>query len=358
MKLVILAGGSGTRLWPVSRKNTPKQTKPIIADKTLLVSTYDRLISGFRKSDIYIATNRSQIDIISKQLPRFLSKNYIIEPDKKDTAAAIGFAAATLHKKNSKEIMISINSDHYIKNEKDYIRTIKLVEKAINKKPTMGVLIGINPTYPETGYGYIKMGEQKDEIGKFKVFEVDCFKEKPSLKIAQEYLQKWEYLWNIGCFAWRVDTLLDLYKKYLPKMYKILKNIEKNIEKEGGEKNIAKEFKKIEPISMDYGIIEKTKDLLVIPADFGWADVGNWRTVKDILSKSKRGSITKGMVLNIEGSDNLVYNYSDKLITMVGVRGMVVIETEDSLLLCPKEKAQDVKKIVDKLKIKKLDKYL
>src|SRR3989339_446148 len=245
MKLVILAGGSGTRLWPVSRKNTPKQTKPIIADKTLLVSTYDRLISGFRKSDIYIATNRSQIDIISKQLPRFLSKNYIIEPDKKDTAAAIGFAAATLHKKNSKEIMISINSDHYINNEK-----------------------------------------------------------------------------------------------------------------EGGEKNIAKEFKKIEPISMDYGIIEKTKDLLVIPADFGWADVGNWRTVKDILSKSKRGSITKGMVLNIEGSDNLVYNYSDKLITMVGVRGMVVIETEDSLLLCPKEKAQDVKKIVDKLKIKKLDKYL
>src|SRR3989339_905175 len=279
MKLVILAGGSGTRLWPVSRKNTPKQTKPIIADKTLLVSTYDRLISGFRKSDIYIATNRSQIDIISKQLPRFLSKNYIIEPDKKDTAAAIGFAAATLHKKNSKEIMISINSDHYIKNEKDYIRTIKLVEKAINKK-------------------------------------------------------------------------------HLAKMYKIFKNIEKNNEKEGGEKNNAKEIKKIEPISMDYGIIEKTKDLLVIPADFGWADVGNWRTVKDILSKSKRGSITKGMVLNIEGSDNLVYNYSDKLITMVGVRGMVVIETEDSLLLCPKEKAQDVKKIVDKLKIKKLDKYL
>lgn len=358
MKLVILAGGSGTRLWPVSRKNTPKQSKAIIADKTLLKSTYDRLRIGFKKSDICVATNIEQIALISEQLPDFLSKNYIIEPDKKDTAAAIGLAAIYLYKQNPKEVMISINSDHYIKNEKDYIRILKLAERVIRKNTKTGVLVGINPTYPETGYGYIKMGEQKEELDGSKIFEVDCFEEKPNLKTAQGYLEKWEYLWNIGCFAWRVDTLLDLYKKHLPKMYKILKNIEKYIGEDGAEKMIAKEFKKIEPISMDYGIIEKVNDLFVIPADFGWADVGNWRTVKDILSKTKKGNITKGKVVNIEGKDNLVYNYSNKLITMVGVEGMVVIETGDSLLICPKEKAQDVKKIVDKLKIKKLNKYL
>lgn len=358
MKLVILAGGSGTRLWPVSRKDTPKQSKAIIADKTLLKSTYDRLRVGFRKSDIFIATNINQSGLISEQIPEFLAKNYIIEPAKKDTAAAIGLAAMTLYKQNPKEVMISINSDHYVKDEKDYIRILRLAEKVIQKNIRTGVLIGINPTYPETGYGYIKMGEKKMEIGKSKIFEVDCFREKPNLKTAQEYLQKWEYLWNIGCFAWRVDTLLGLYKKHLPNMYKILKRIEKYIGEKEGEEIIFREFSKIDPISMDYGIIEKVKELFVIPADFGWADIGNWRTVKDILAKTPKGNITKGKVVNISGQDNLVYNYSDRLITMVGVRGMVVIDTGDSLLLCPKEKAQDVKKIVDKLKVKKLDQYL
>lgn len=358
MKLVILAGGSGTRLWPVSRKERPKQVKPIIADQTLLAKTYERLRRGFLARDIFVATNTSQINAIKEQLSGVPDKNYIVEPAKRDTAAAIGLAAVYSAKQNPKEIMVNINSDHYIKNEKEYIRIIKLAEKAVARQPDSGILIGVNPTYPETGYGYIKMGEQAMEIGRTKIFQIERFEEKPDVKTALKYLEQWEYLWNLGCFVWRVDVLLKMYQKFLPATYKILMKIKAAIGKPDESIVIKREFKKIKPISMDYGIIEKAPGLLVIPADFGWADVGNWGTVKDILCKSKKGNIKKGKILNINSEDNLIYNYTNKLVALIGVKEMIFIETEDAVLLCPKDRAQDVKEIVKKLKGRGMEKYV
>lgn len=359
MKLVILAGGSGTRLWPVSRNATPKQIQTIIGNQTLLNKTYERLCSGFSHKNIYIATNGKQIDLIKQQLPACPLKNFIVEPAKRDTAAAIGLAAVYLHKENPKEIMININSDHHIENEKEYIRIIKLSENVIKKKPEAGVLIGVSPTYPETGYGYIKMGGEALQIGKDKIFRIDRFEEKPDKKTAIKYTESWEYLWNLGCFVFRVDTLLKLYQKYLPEMYKHLKAIEKAIGTDDEESVLKQEFSQIEPISMDYGIIERATDLFVIPSSFGWADVGNWGTVKDILSHKSKKDIKKGKVLSIEGENNLIYNFSNKLVTAIGVKNMILIETDDAVLLCPQESAQDIKKIVNRLKkTKSLNKYL
>lgn len=358
MKVVILAGGSGSRLWPVSRKDVPKQSKPILKNQTLLLSTYKRLLKGFSPRDIYVATNINQVGSIKEQLPELKKSNLIAEPDKKDTAAAIGLAATILAKKNPREIFININSDHHIKNEEEYVRIIKLAEKTVKKYPDTGVLIGVKPNYPETGYGYIKMGKQATEIDKTKIFVIEAFKEKPDIKTAEEYVKQWEYLWNIGCFAWRADTLLTLYEKFLPSTYRILMRIQKSLGTKDEDKIIKREFSKIKPISVDYGIIEKAPKLNVIPADFGWADVGHWRTVKDILCPSKKKSVTIGKVMEIESEDNLIYNYSDKLIATVGVKGMVLIETNDAILLCPKDKAQDVKQIVKKLKEEGLTQYL
>jgi mannose-1-phosphate guanylyltransferase len=359
MKLVILAGGSGTRLWPVSRKAAPKQTKPIIGKQSLIAKTYERLCSGFPKKDIFIGTGGEHIDLIKKDLKDFPSSNYIIEPMRRDTAAAIGLAAIYASQKNPKEILININSDHFVEKEKEYIRIIKLAEKIIRKKPDSGVLIGVKPTYPETGYGYIKMGEQAFEVNSDKIFKIEKFEEKPDQETAEKYMEGWEYLWNLGCFVFRVDTLLKLYQKYLPHMYRHLMKIKKAIGTLEEEEVLKSEFSKIEPISMDYGIIERATDLYVIPSDFGWADVGNWGTVKDILSQNGKKNIKKGKIVSVHSENNLLYNFTDKLVAVIGIKNMVFIETEDAVLLCPKNRAQDIKKIIDKIKNKKsLSKFL
>lgn len=359
MKLVILAGGSGTRLWPLSRNAAPKQIQTIIGNQTLLEKTYERLSSGFPKKDILIGTNGKQADLIKSQLKACPARNYIIEPAKRDTAAAIGLAAVYLHKQNPKEIMININSDHHVEDEKEYIRIIKLAENVIKKKPEAGVLIGVSPTYPETGYGYIKMGGEALKINKDKIFHIDRFEEKPDKKTAVKYTEGWEYLWNLGCFVFRVDSLLKLYQKHLPEMHEHLMAIGKAIGTPDEEAVLKREFSLIEPISMDYGIIERASELYVIPANFGWADVGNWGTVKDILGQKSKKDIKKGKVLCLEGGNNLIYNFSDKIVATIGIKDMIMIETDDAVLLCPQDYAQDIKKIVNHLKkTKSLNKYL
>lgn len=358
MKIVILAGGGGTRLWPVSRKNKPKQIQPFIGNKTLLQKTYERARKGFGVKDIFISTNYSQLPLIQKQIPVIPRDHYILETAKKDTAAAIGLAAITLHKQNPHEVMMLASSDHFIKNEKEYTRISRMIEKLINQNPSYSLLIGIKPTYPETGYGYIKINKQFQQVGNDEIFNVEKFVEKPDLVTAQKYVKSWDYLWNSGIFCWRVDNLLNLFKKFLPDQFKILMRIQPALGTKDEKRIVTREYNKIKPISIDYGIMEKTKKRLVIPADIDWADVGHWRTVKDILSKNPEDNIVRGKNIVHNSSGNLIYSYSGKLIATAGLKDMIVIDTEDCLLICPKSQAQDVKKIVEQLEKKKLKKYL
>jgi len=358
MKVVILAGGGGTRLWPVSRKSKPKQIQPFIGNKTLLQKTFDRVHKGFGIKDIYVSTNYQQYTLIQKQIPKLPRENYILETEKKDTAAAIGLIAFYLAKLDSKAVMVTANSDGFIKNEKEYIRLLKLAEKTIKENPKYSMLIGIRPTYPETGYGYIKINKMFKQAGNDEIFYGQKFVEKPDLKTAQKYIKSWDYLWNPAMFCWRVDYLISLYKKFLPQHYKILRRIQPALGTKNEKKVVAKEFKKMKPISIDYGIMERTKKLLVIPASFEWADVGHWRAVKDILAKKLDDNIIRGKVISVDSNNNLIYSYSKKLITTAGVKDMIIIDTEDCILVCPKDKAQDVKKIVNELEKRKLKKYL
>jgi len=352
MKIVILAGGCGTRLWPLSRKKDPKQIKSLLGKNTLLQQTHRRIRQGFKESDIFISINQRQLSTVQKQLPRVKLPQIICEPVGKDTAAAIGLAAVLIAKKYPQEILAIVNSDHYIKDEQEFNRVIKLAGQVARDYQDKIVLVGLNPTYLETGYGYIKLGKQMLGHNGDKVYQVDCFKEKPNLTLAKRYLKNWAYLWNPAYFVFRPEAMLLLFKKYLPGQYKILMKIKRSPLK------LRQEYGKIKPISIDYGIMEKTKDLLCLPAAFEWADIGHWSKVHDILAEGKKANVVRGKYIHVDGEGNLIYSYSNKLVATVGIKNSIIIETENAILVCPKSRAQEVKKIVEQLEKKKLNQYL
>lgn len=365
MEILILAGGGGKRLWPISRKNNPKQIQPILGKKTLLEETYNRFFGHFDQKNIYISTNSNHADFVRRAIKNFNQKNLIIEPKKKDTAAAIGLAAVKIAKNNPTAIIVTANSDAYIKDNKEYLKILKLGEEVVKKNPQKTVLVGVKPRYPETGYGYIKLrspafAPQKAELqrGKQKILEVERFVEKPDAETAKKYVESGEYLWNPAIFIWRVDYLLSLYKKYLPEMHSILMKIGEAIGKKDEAKILKKEFSRIKPISIDYGIMEKEKEMLVIPGNFGWADIGHWRAVAEVLRGEGLKDIVRGDYISYDSSGNLIYNFSKKLIGVCGLKDTIIVETDDTLLVCPKDKAQLVKNLVEKIEKSKFKKLI
>jgi len=352
MKILILAGGFGKRLWPLSSQKLPKHLMPLIGNETLLQKTYNRIRLGYRPSDIFIATSKDHVSHIKKQLPKLSDKQLIVEPVRRNTAAAIGLATAFIANKNPEEIIVTINSDHYIKQEKKFIKLLKLAEKIVKENPLNILLLSVKPTYPETGYGYIKLTNKFKKFGKNKIYKVDSFTEKPNLNTAKRYLNNKKYLWNPAYFVFRADTLLNSYKNNLFVQYKILIKIKNK------PSLLNKEFKKIKPISIDYGIMEKADNLISLPINIGWSDIGHWQTIYQMLSRNTIDNITQGECLQIDSYGNLIFNFTKKIVSTIGIHDSIIIETNKASLICHRDKAQDVKKIVELLAKKGLKKYL
>lgn len=351
MFAILLAGGSGTRLWPVSRKSVPKQLQPILGSDTLLRSTWKRLRKGLPASRILVVTGASQAALIRQDLPELPEANLLVEPMRRDTAAAVGYGVAVALARDPKATVATINSDAYVKDEREFWRILKVAEKAARREGRIA-LVGVRPSYPETGYGYIKMGSQamrlKSAKGHDEIFDVEGFREKPDLETAKAYVAQWEYLWNPTLIVAEAKTLMAAFKAHLPKTWKALRAV----------KAIPKAYARIEPISIDYGVLEKEKRMLVVPADFGWADVGHWRAVHEVLAKRPASNVTRGRHLAHDSEGNLVYSFTGKLVATAGLKDMIVIETEDVVLVCPKSRAQDVKKLVEAVERRKMKKYL
>lgn len=352
MKAIILAGGGGTRLWPVSRSLNPKQIVAVLGDRTLLRATFDRLLKGFEAGDILVSTSRDHRDSVAAQLPELPPENIVAEPCRRDTAAAIGLALTRIVAADPEAMFVTINSDAYVADVRSYHRTIRLAERA-SRRTGRTVLVGISPTYPETGYGYIKMGRPLENGA---VREVAQFAEKPDARTARRYLASGAYLWNPSLIVGRASGFLELFAHHLPAHARQLGRIAAAGDDEAAA---ARHFSRIPAVSVDYGILEKEKNLAVLPADFGWADVGNWRAVKEILAADPDANVVKGLHVGVDSNNNLIYSMSGKLVATAGVSDMVIVETADALLVCPQDRAHDVKKIVAEMKAKpKLRKYL
>ena len=362
---VILAGGRGTRFWPRSRTRTPKQLLNIVGEDTMLEQTVARLRPLVPPERIWTVTNREQAAGVAKQVPPLARQRVLTEPIGRNTAAAIALAAIHVrHASRGDALMAVLPADHYIANPERY-RVIVKAALEMAADPKKMIVLGIPPTRPETGFGYIeRTGNALDAKG-FPVYAVRRFTEKPALALAKEYAGSGLYHWNAGMFFWRVSTFLNNLENHLPKTYAALEKLAESIGKKAYDKNLREIYPTLENISVDYAILEPaTREqgnprVFVIPAEVGWSDIGSWAAVYELLAKRVGQNIFGGSGAGsaIDAEGNFFWS-PKKYVAAIGIKDLVVVETADALLICPRERAQDVGKIVKKLEEAKLEKLL
>lgn len=351
---LIMAGGKGERFWPKSRKHLPKQFLSLTSDgKTMIQLTVDRILPLVHIEDIYIVTNKDYKNLVLEQLPTLPPENILCEPVGRNTAPCVGLGAIHIAHKYEDALMMVLPSDHLIKYNSMFVNTLKDACD-IAKTNSNLVTIGITPDYPETGYGYIKFNPA---ICEGRAYAVDRFVEKPSLEVAKEYLETEEYLWNSGMFVWKVSSILNAMKSYMHETYEGLIRIQNSLDTEEYPSILSKEFTAFSSESIDYGIMEKAKHIYTLPGTFGWDDVGSWLAVERIKKSNEYGNVVSGNIITI-GTKNCIIEGSKKLIATVGLQDLIIVDTPDATLICEKDSAGDIKKILENLKICNRNEYI
>jgi mannose-1-phosphate guanylyltransferase len=349
---VVMAGGSGTRFWPLSRKHKPKQTLPILGGSTMVRQTVERLFPLFDPRRVFVVTAREHSDLIRRDLDLLPPENIIDEPQGKDTAAAIGLAATFLQWRDPDAVFAVLPADHYIDSAD---RFQKALSKGAEAARTGALItLGIKPRYAATCYGYLQRGERQGEF-----YRVRRFCEKPKIAAAQEFVKSGDYSWNGGIFVWEAKTILAAITKFMPALAASLKEIEAALGTSRLPSTLSREYGKLERMSIDYGVMEKADPVLMLDIDFEWDDVGSWSAAADRRAKDAAGNATEGKVLAVETKNSLVISSDpDHLIGVLGLEGFVVVHTPDATLVCPKDRADDLKKLVEGVRAKGLEKHL
>ena len=339
---IILCGGTGSRLWPRSRSKHPKHLLELDGGVTLVQQTVKRLRLPVK--NIHCVTEESHHELLRRQVPDIPEENIVVEPDRKGTAGALALALGALAgKAKPEDVVVFLPADHLIQEESEFRRTMKAWTSAAAREERI-VALGLKPTYPSTGFGYIKRGKSLGGVEGFDLFEIDQFVEKPNESRAQEYLRSGEYFWNAGMAAARYDVFLAEFESHLPEHAALIKRT-----KTFGTAELKKAYLALDAETIDYGILEKSQRLAVIPASFDWADVGSWADLHDVLEHDANGNVFEGEYVDIDTKDCFVYS-PDQLVATIGLKDLVIINTKDAVLICPKDRAQDVKKVVEKLK--------
>jgi len=355
MKLyaVIMAGGVGSRFWPRSKKKMPKQLLKIIGEHTMIQATVNRLSGLIEKENIYIITNQVQRQEVINQLSEIPEENIIEEPFGRNTAACIGLASVIIKAKDPEAITIVLPADHIIKDEEKFKQVLLNAAKYANESKGL-VTIGITPTRPETGYGYIQINDTQVAEN---IFPVYTFAEKPNYATALRFVESGDFLWNSGMFIWRADVILDEIKNLMPDLYEGLEAIEKSLTSPNFKEELKTVYAQLKKISIDYGIMEKSSKVFLTKGSFIWSDVGSWEEVYQLSEKNDDGNASVGKVYTNMVSDSYIYS-PDKITAVIGLDNVIVINHHDTLLICRRDKAQDVKEIVEYLKMNKMDEYL
>ena len=356
MYAAIIAGGSGTRLWPRSRQDKPKQFQALYGENSLLQETVRRLEPLVPRENVYVIANRSHEAIVREQLPWLAKDAYVGEPVGKDTAPAVGVAATIIHHRDPDAIILISPADHVILKEKLFRRLLEVAEQIASEGPN-AVTIGIKPTNPETGYGYIEMADERRTIGEVDVHEVMSFKEKPDLETAEEYVASWHYVWNSGMFIWSAKTVMELFREHAPDIYKELIRFDAAI----GTPDEAKVFEEIYDafprISVDYAIMEHAARVFVIPASIGWSDLGSWASLHEVMETDEDGNGVVGAHIGVDTHNCLVHS-KGRLIATVGLDNMIVVDGDDVVLVLPKGRSQDIKHLLEEIKKQGKSHYL
>lgn len=356
MYAVIMAGGVGTRFWPRSRFKRPKQFLKILDERTMIEATYDRLKNLIPEDQIYVVTTENQSNQVKEQLAALRSDNLIIEPKGKNTAPCIGLAAIILKQRDPGAVMAVLPADHRIQKEREFQRVLTAAGILASKKDCL-VTIGIQPTYPSIGYGYIQVNGKVDDIDETPVYKVKTFAEKPDFVTAERFIQSGDFLWNSGMFVWKAQTILAEIEESLPELFDGLMEIEKYLPTKKRDEVIQKVFCQIKSISIDYGVMEQSQNVFVLKGDFDWNDVGSWDEVYKISAKDENDNVLIGNHFTRDTTGCFI-DAPNRFIAALGVDDLIIVETSDALLVCRRDMAQNVKDLVDAMKRKDLDQYL
>ncbi|WP_260612260.1 mannose-1-phosphate guanylyltransferase [Paenibacillus popilliae] len=366
VKAVILAGGTGTRFWPFSRADYPKQFLPILHQQSMLADTVQRMLQYLPLEHIYIVSLEEYIPIIRKQLPAFPLQNIIVEPMARDTAACIGLSALQLSADDEDPILITLPSDHYISDPDAFHEALRTAVYRADQERCV-VTLGVKPTRPETGYGYIRIqqnsppptnGNEATDIST-PLTPVEKFIEKPELSVANNIFADGCHYWNTGTFIWKASTIMHLIHLHLPDLYRSLSDMKTLLnDPHNGQQQLAAAYSSLKKQSIDYGVIEKCESIYMIPVHYGWDDLGNWNALERIHQTDELLNIVHGRHEGIDTERSIIYGATKQLIATVGIEDIVIVATDDVVLVCPKERTQDIKKMVKHLKQRGYDTFL
>ncbi len=352
MKIVVFAGGVGTRLWPLSRKNTPKQFEKIVGDKSMLQIAVGKLFPLFDWRDIYISTGKDYKDIVSHQLPKLPQENIIIEPEMRDVGPAVGLVTAIFAKRFPDEPFVILwGSDHLVKKEDVFRNALSAAEKIIIEDPEKIVFVGQKPRFASQNLGYIEFGKEVRKIDDIQVHEFVGFQYRPHLSTAERFVRGGHHTWNLGYFVTTPRFLWSLFNKYAPDLYSDLEKIANSLGSPSFDETINSIYPTIEKVSFDNAILEKIDpdSAYVLSVDIGWSDIGAWEALKEALSESTDENVTKGKVMLEDSRDSLAFNYTNQLTVGIDLEEMLVINTADVILVCPKKSVPKIKKLVESL---------
>lgn len=355
---LIMAGGAGTRLYPRSSEAKPKQFQKIIGGKTLLRQTFERAKKVVPENNIYVSTNHKYRLLVKNELPQIGNDKIITEPVKRNTAPAMALATTVIANRDPSAVIATLPSDHMVLYEQVFAEVLAAEFRAVQKSPNYMAAVGIQPTKPHTGYGYIERGSLHADDGEFSIYKVKRFVEKPDVKTAQQYLKKGTFYWNAAYFLWNARHFLVELEKHLPVVSKGLKTINFAIGKPNFNKVLDEEFQKFPEAAVDTAIMEKTKNLLIIPANLGWSDIGSWDALIELIEQKKRdqdGNFAEGLHIGIETKNTVILSHDPKkLIATIGLENAIVVTSQDAILISAQGLSEQVKKVVEKIKEKKL----
>ena len=347
MYALIMAGGSGTRLWPCSREACPKQLLSLLSERTMLQEAYQRIAPLIPDEKVFVVTSEAYADVVREQIPQLPAANIIGELEGHGTAPCIGLSALYLRRLDPEGVMAVLTADHYIEKADELRQALEAAARVAEAGHL--VTLGIQPNRPATGYGYIERGEKLAQISGLDVYRVEKFTEKPDLATAQAFVKSGRYYWNSGMFIWRVSTILREFEKLMPQLYAQLMEIDAALGTPQERAVLERVWPQVENETIDYGIMERAEDVAVIPVDIGWSDVGDWTALSELLPPDEGGNVIVGEHVGLDTRRCFIHG-SRRLVATIGLEDMIVVDAEDALLVCPKERAQDVRDLVRKLK--------